>query len=203
MGDALVVGADAMADHNAIPRTSESHHLDAILERLPQAEGIDTLLHEVLDAAIQIAGADKGSLQVFDATDDCLRIVASRGFPDHVLKYFEVVRRNTNTTCAAALTRRMRVIVNDVSTSYLFVGTPELDVMREIGVAAAHSTPLISRSGRLCGVITTHFCEPQRKGEYDPAPLDRLAVQLADCLERKARSRIAENSTRRQGWARY
>jgi hypothetical protein len=43
--------------------------------------------------------------------------VASRGFEDRFLKCFEVVHRDTNTTCTAALTRGMRVIVDDVSTS--------------------------------------------------------------------------------------
>ena len=65
------------------------------------------------------AGADMGTLQRFDDDEDCLRIVASRGFPDHVLKYFEIVRRDSHTSCGAALKRRMRVVVDDVSTSYL------------------------------------------------------------------------------------
>lgn len=172
-----------MVQSMAIPSITASQRLEDILRRLPQVKGVDALLHEVLDVAIEVAGADMGTLQRFDATNDCLRIVASRGFPDHFLKYYEIVRRDTNSSCAAALSRRMRVIVDDVSTSYLFVGTPELDLMREIGVAAVHSTPLISRSGRFLGVFSTHFRQPQPETRYDPAPLDRLAVHLADCLE--------------------
>jgi hypothetical protein len=55
--------------------------------------------------------------------------------------------------------------------------------MRKVGVAAVHSTPLIAHSGRIWGVFSTHFREPQPESQYDPAPLDRLAVQLADHLE--------------------
>lgn len=172
-----------MVQSMAIPSITASQRLEDILRRLPQVRGVDALLHEVLDVAIEVAGADMGTLQRYDGTCDCLRIVASRGFPDRFLKYFEVVRRDTNSSCGAALMRRMRVIVEDVSTSYLFVRTPELDLMREIGVAAVHSTPLISRSGRLWGVFSTHFRQPQPETRYDPAPLDRLAVHLADCLE--------------------
>jgi GAF domain-containing protein len=146
-----------------------NQRLEGILKRLPQVDDIDGLLHEVLDVAIEGAGADMGTLQRFDASDDCLRIVASRGFPDQFLKYFEIVRRDTNTTCAAALKRRMRVIVDDVSTSYLFVGTPEIDVMRKVGVAAVHSTPLIAHSGRIWGVFSTHFREPQPESQYSTA----------------------------------
>jgi GAF domain-containing protein len=141
------------------------------------------LLHEILDVAIEVAGADMGTLQRFDDTNDCLRIMASRGFPDHLLKHFEIVCRDSNSPGAAALKRRMRVIVDDVSTSYLFVGTPELDLLRDIGVSAVHSTPLINSFGRCWGVLSTHFRQPQPETRYDPAPLDRLACQLADCLE--------------------
>ena len=98
--------------------------VEAILKRLSQVEDVESYLSEVLDATIMAAGADMGTLQRFDDEEDCLRIVASRGFPDRVLKYFEIVRRDSHTSCGAALKRRMRVVVDDVSTSYLYVGTP-------------------------------------------------------------------------------
>jgi hypothetical protein len=34
-------------------------------------------------------------------------------------------------------------------------------------------------------VFTTHFREPQIESEFDHAPLDRLAVQVADSLEQR------------------
>jgi hypothetical protein len=33
-------------------------------------------------------------------------------------------------------------------------------------------------------VFTVHFCHPQPSDRYDPTPLDRLAVLLADFVER-------------------
>jgi GAF domain-containing protein len=151
---------------------------------LPKRSDLSSLLHRVLDEAIKVAGADKGTLQRLDEKSGCLKIVASRGFAAEFLKYFETVHPHSNTTCAAALMRRMRVVVDDVSTSYLFVGTPELDIMRSVNVAAAHSTPIISRSGRLWGVVTTHFHHMQAPDRYNPTLLDRLAVNLADHFER-------------------
>jgi hypothetical protein len=128
-----------------------------------------------------------GVLYRFDEVDDCLRIVASHGFSDQLLlKYFAVVRRDTSTTCAAAFTQRIRVVVDDVATSPFFRGLPEFDVMHELGVAAAHSTPIIGASGRLWGVLTTHFRAPQRHDSHDPLMLDHVAVELADCLDRLA-----------------
>ena len=121
----------------------------------------------------------------------------SRGFAAEFLKYFETVHPHSNTTCAAALMRRMRVVVDDVSTSYLFVGTPELDIMRSVNVAAAHSTPIISRSGRLWGVVTTHFHHTQALDRYDPTLLDRLAVNLALSVEGRVELTVSTPPSRR------
>ena len=159
--------------------------IDAVLKRLSNSKDVGADLLRVLDIAIGITGADMGTLQRFDERADCLTIVASRGFSTEALTFFGVVRRDTNTTCAAALTRRMRVFVEDISTSYLFVGTRELDMLRAGGISAVQSTPLISSNGRLWGVFTTHFREPQIESEFDHAPLDRLAVQVADGLEQR------------------
>jgi hypothetical protein len=67
----------------------------------------------------EVAGANKGTLQRIDERNNCLKITASRGLSDAFLKYFETVYPDTNTSCAAAMMRRMRVVVSDASTSYL------------------------------------------------------------------------------------
>jgi GAF domain-containing protein len=164
---------------------AHGQQIAAILERLRYSGDVSAGLLQVLDFAIGMTGADTGTLQRFDEKADCLRIVASRGLSEEALTFFGIVRRDTNTTCAAAFTRRMRVFVGDVSTSYLFVGTRELDVLRAGGIAAALSTPLISSSGRLWGVVTAHYRTPQIESEFDHAPLDRLVVLVADSLEQR------------------
>jgi hypothetical protein len=57
---------------------------------------------------------------------DCLRIAASQGVPDRQLNYLATVRRDANTISAAAFTQRMRVVVNDLSTSPVFRGPDRL-----------------------------------------------------------------------------
>jgi GAF domain-containing protein len=159
--------------------------LDAVLRRLREAEVADTDLLQILDIAIRMARADMGTLQRFDDTADCLKLVASRGFSPEALTFFDVVRRDTNSTCAIALSRRMRVFVGDISESYLFVGTPELDVLRASGVSAVQSTPIISGSGRFCGVVSTHYRTPQIESSINHAPVDHLALRVADILAQR------------------
>ena len=71
---------------------------DAVMQRFRQAEDLNPFMQEIVDTAIAFAGADMGTMQRFDDGHDCLRIVASRGFTQDALQYFDVVRRDTNTT---------------------------------------------------------------------------------------------------------
>jgi hypothetical protein len=101
------------------------------------------------------------------------------GFSTPFLEFFATVAAHTNSACGATLNNRLRIIVDDATTNYLFVATPALDVMLAANALAVHSTPLLSRSGRLMGVLSTHWRHPLRGMPYDPAPLDGLAAQLA------------------------
>ena len=95
-----------MVDGTAIGPAAVFEPRSDVSGRANYLEG--TSASDSLDLAIEVAGADKGTLQRLDAESGCLKMVASRGFSDEFLKYFETVDPNTNTTCAAALKRRMR-----------------------------------------------------------------------------------------------
>jgi hypothetical protein len=170
--------------------------IEASLARLRNSSDFNLDLLPVLDVAIGMTGADMGTLQRYDGSTDQLILVASRGFSSETLSFFSVVRRDTSSTCAAALAQRMRVFVQDISTSYLFVGTRELDVLSANGVAAVQSTPLISSAGGFCGVLSTHFRKMQPENAFDHAPLDRFAVQIADSLEHQEGLTPSRQATR-------
>ena len=176
--------------------TETGREVNSVLAGLRISENLGSDLLPVLDLAIGMTGANMGTLQRFDERADYLELVASRGLSKNALSFFRIVRRDTNTSCAAALTRRMRVFVGDISTSYLFVGTRELAMLRAGGIAAVQSTPLISSNGRFWGVLSTHFRETQRESEFDLAPLDRLAVQIADILTQSNGSAPLGNTAR-------
>jgi hypothetical protein len=158
-------------------------HLDRILKRLAEASDLGDFLPEILDAAIGAAAADMGNIQVLDHGSGALKIVFSRGFGAPFLDFFASVSAHNNSACGAALINRTRVMVEDVTTNYLFVGTPALDVMLTAGARAVHSTPAVSQSGRLMGVLSTQWRRPVPGMPYDPARVDCLALHLADRLE--------------------
>ena len=124
-----------------------------------------------------------GTLQRFDHKEDCLTIVASRGFSSDALRHFAKVRRETNSSCAAALIRAHARFVEDVSTSYLYVGTRELDVLQAIGVAAVRLTPIIGSDGRLPGCFSMHCHTPKSMSSFESVPLNQLAKRMASCME--------------------
>jgi PAS domain S-box-containing protein len=141
-------------------------------------------LTAVLEAAIFLTHADKGSIQLLDHSLGGLRLVAQQGFESRFLDSFAVVT-NQATSCRAAMDSRERVVVEDMLESKIFVGTPELQVLLDAGVRAVQSTPLLSSSGQLLGMISTYYVATHRPRERELRLIDLLARQAADYLERK------------------
>jgi GAF domain-containing protein len=65
--------------------------------------------------------------------------------------------RDEPSTCGTAARLGSRVIIEDVTQSKIFAGQAALKVLLDAGVRAVQSTPLLSSSGKLLGMISTHF----------------------------------------------
>ena len=157
--------------------------LQEVSTRLVHEGDPTPLLLEIVDAAIGITAADMGNVQLYDRASDSLRIVASRGFRPQDLELFAVIHRG-DSTCGTALERGERVVVGDVAASAIFAGKPMLEAVLAAGIRALLSTPLISRSGRLVGMLSTHYRAPRVPEDRDLHILDLLARQAADWIER-------------------
>jgi PAS domain S-box-containing protein len=164
--------------------TDASLPLQEISTLLIQEGNLDALYERVLDAAISLMSADMGSMQKYDPEQDQLRLLASRGFHLESVACWEQVNRDSATSCGMALSSGRRVIVSDVECSDFMAGSADLNVSRRAGIRAMHSTPLVSRSGRLLGMISTHWREPHQPTERALRSLDVLARQAADLIER-------------------
>jgi two-component sensor histidine kinase len=71
-----------------------------------------------------------------------------------------------------------------------------MDVLARAGVRAVISTPLMSSTGNLLGMISTHFREPHHPSERELGLMGLLARQAADYLERKRAEEIEETRVR-------
>ncbi|MGH9404318.1 MAG: GAF domain-containing protein [Terriglobia bacterium] len=150
-------------------------------------EGDVQILYErIMDAATRITRADYASMQMLfpeRGEKGELRLLACRGFDPQAAKFWEWVRADSASSCGAALRSRNRVIVPDIEDCEFMQGTEDRAVSLQTGIHAVQSTPLISRSGRLLGMISTHWRERHQPSERELGYLDLLARQAADFLE--------------------
>jgi PAS domain S-box-containing protein len=157
--------------------------LQEVSTRLVQSSDPTPLLLEIVDAAMALTAADMGNIQLLDPNSGTLKIVASRGFERPFLEFFNAVHEG-QASCGTAMQKVERVVIEDITTSSVFAGTPALNVLLAAGVRAVESTPLVSRSGPLVGMLSTHYRAPHRPADRDLHILDLLARQAADWIER-------------------
>src|SRR5262245_41412425 len=164
-----------------------SAELDAMirlhkLSTLSVTEGdLERILCEIVDTAIALTDADFGNIQLIDPVSSALRIVAQRGFPQSWVDFWNDLPESQG-SCGVSLKQRERIIVEDVQQSPIFVGAT-LEMLLKASVRAVQSTPLVSRSGKLLGMFSTHYRKPQRPDEATLRLLDLLARQAADIIE--------------------
>ena len=142
--------------------------------------GLQGLLQDVVDEAVETVGADQGTLQLLEG--ESLRIAAHRGHKEAFLKLFQSAEKAPSASWEAA-TRGERVVVPDVEKSKSFAGTASLTVLRAAGVRSVQSTPIVSRNGKLVGVLSTHWGKPHCADERDLWRIDLLVRQAADLIE--------------------
>ncbi|WP_445253227.1 ATP-binding protein [Nostoc sp. 106C] len=173
---------------------ADTKQLQHISSQLIQSENINALYEQIVDAAIALMRSDMGSIQILDPARNELQLLTWKGFNPASAAFWEWVRLDSGSTCGAALHRGDRVIVPDVEKSDFMAGTEDLDAYRLSGVRAVQSTPLLSRSGRLVGMFSTHWCKHHRPSDRELRFLDILARQAADLIEqRQAEAALRES----------
>src|SRR5689334_17022170 len=181
--------------------TDASLRLQEISTLLIQEGNLDALYERVLDAAIDLMSADMGTMQKYDPESGELLLQSAKGeFQPEAAAVWGRVNRATATTCGMALSLERRVIVPNVESSDFMAGTADLDALRRSSIRAAQSTPLVSRSGQLLGIISTHWREPHQPTERRLRALDVLARQAADLIERIQVETALRESEQRLRW---
>ena len=145
---------------------------------------VPACLKEILNVALEISGAEKGVIQLLDVESGALTIETQTGFDEPFLTFFANVE-DGETIWRTAMNSHQRVIVEDVRESELFAAKQWLEKLSDAGVRAVQSLPLMSSSGKMLGIMSTHFSEPHRPSEQELRLMDLLARQTADYLERK------------------
>jgi PAS domain S-box-containing protein len=149
---------------------------------------VEALYAKLVDVARIIMRSDFASMQQYfphlGARGE-LKLIGHYNFTEAAAKFWAWVRADSSCTCGVAIRRRERVIAGDVRTTDFMTGTPDQEQLLAAGILAAQTTPLLSRSGELVGMITTHWKVPHVPSERDLRLLDILARLASDLIERK------------------
>jgi PAS domain S-box-containing protein len=160
--------------------------LHRLIMRLTAMFDLESVLQEVLDATMGLQQAQFGDIQLYDETSGMLRIVAHRGLDQRFLDYFETVNASDTSACGLALKAGVRVIVEDVNCSEVYL--PHRQIAALTGYRGVQSTPLFyPLTGKPMGMLSTMFRQPYR-------PTQRR-LQLTDLYARQGANVIASRLT--------
>jgi signal transduction histidine kinase len=167
---------------------------------LIQEDGIDRLYKKIVEAAVAIMQSQYASMQMLypdPGKIGKLRLLASSGFSPEAEKFWEWVYYHTGSSCGAALRAQRRAIIPNFETCEFMQHAPTLPLFLNAGIYAAQSTPLYSRSGKLLGMISTHWNHPHNPPKHHLDLLDILARQAADLIERTQTAEALKESEER------
>jgi hypothetical protein len=136
----------------------------------------------LLHSAIEASAADFGNIQLFDPANRALTIVAHCGFGEEFLSYYETVRFEDDCACAAAMRDQSRMMISNVATDPVF-GQESRNVLLRANVRSVQSTPLVSSSGNLIGMLNTHYRRVDGPTPLVWKPIDELAAAFVSKLE--------------------
>jgi GAF domain-containing protein len=179
-----------------------AHCLQQLSVDMAHAADLGSLYQKIVDAAALIMGSDFASMQEFHAESGErgeLKLLAGRGFSAEAMKLWAWVRPDSACGCGRAFKSGKREVVADILNAPFMAGTKDLEGYRAAGMAAMQSTPLLSRSGQLVGMISTHWRKTHQPSDRDLRLFDILARLAADLIERKVRD---EDLRRREERAR-
>lgn len=170
--------------------------LSRLSARLVTEEKIQAIYEEVLTAAIEITRADAGMVQMLDERNEQLAALATRGFSRRTEEVFHRLDAGSGASCPEVLRTGARLFLDFDPTSR----EPSHLGYVEDGILSAQSSPLVSRSGKILGVVSTHWRKAgHRPSERDLRFLDLLSRQAADLIERdqsRAALRASEEAAR-------
>ena len=168
--------------------------------KLIRAKDIQALYEEILDALQGMTDAPFVSIQKFypeRGTHGELRLLSHRGFSEEFTSRWEWVSHETHTTCGEALRTGQRIAVSDIRSCAFLAGTGDLDRYLAAGIRAAHTLPLVSRSGERLGMVSALWCEPHEFSASELNRLEVLARLAADLIERsRAEEKLLESEQR-------
>ena len=138
------------------------------------------LLQSALSEALAMTGQKLGNVQLIDWKMGDLTIAAQQGFAQEFLDCFHRVTIRDGCACGRALFNRESIVLDDATIDPRFL--PFRNIAERAGVRAVQSTPLLTNSGALVGVLSTHGARSPTAEQL--GLIRNLAMRTADGIVR-------------------
>ena len=158
--------------------------LQSISTRLISESTQESLFEQILEASMEVMSSDAASVQMLEPGGASLTLIGWKNFHPDSAAFWQHVTADAGSTCGVALRDNVRVMVTDVDACEFMAGTQDLEEYRRSRIRAVQSTPLLARTGRPLGMISTHWHAPHTPSEDGFRLFDVLARQAADLIER-------------------
>ncbi len=180
----------ARTDAELAAELAATQSLQALSIEIAHEVDLAGLYERIIDAAVLIMRSDFASMQEFYPLVGPLgelKLLTFRGFSPAAASLWAWVRADSECTCGRAYRATRRIVVPDVERADPPIRTKDFEGFVETGIRAVQSTPLFSRSGKLVGMISTHWRERHEPSERDLRLFDILCRIAADLIERRGR----------------
>ena len=161
-------------------QVQDLRRLHEMAVRLTGNLDVESVLREVLQAAMAVAGTSLGLLSLRESERPGLALAVQAGFAREFLDEVRHVPPGGG-ACGTAFAERRQVVVEDVTTDPVFA--PSRAAAEHAGFRSCHSTPLFTRRGDIVGVLSVFFPGPRHPSERELRLMDLHARTAADAIE--------------------
>ncbi len=158
------------------------------------------VLGEILAAAVEFMRTDRGCVQLVSEDGERLEMFVVHGYGPGSPFVEHFMCEGSKPACDAARRDRARLIIEDAETFPPLAGTKDREVALADGIRATQSTPMVSRSGEMVGVLSTQFREPHRPSASELRLIDLLAWTAAEFVTRHQTDAALRESEARQAF---
>jgi PAS domain S-box-containing protein len=169
--------------HKLAVEASAMARLSEASVRLWESQNLAAGLDEILRTVMALTNAEKGNIQLLNASRNTLSIVAHAGFDPAFLATFEhIAADDRGAACGRALGKGKPVVIEDVLADEAYA--PFRELARTAGYRAVVSVPLFGADGSRLGAISVHFSSPHRPSEAETRRLLVYCRQASDFIQR-------------------
>ncbi|MDZ4861700.1 MAG: PAS domain S-box protein [Candidatus Hydrogenedentes bacterium] len=164
--------------------------------RLVDSPELTPTIQAIVETFVESCGARSGLLSLYNPDSGELYPAATSGFDPKSLEYLKPLKPALNAGCGgAAFVTRARAVVTDTESDSWFADSK--DLARVAGFRAVHSTPILTRSGDVLGVLSVQYTEQHTPSQREMQMADLYARHAADTIEAAHNQQVLRESEQR------